>query len=332
MALEEALSYASDSDDYKNPFDSFVHDLIDELEFSVQKMFKTGQASFAGTDAVQRTQNIFSRCILRSGLDDYSIQKMAKLPGFLDDLEVPPLALSLRVDDKRKATDVMEWSARRINLLRSLLEKKQDPNQSYLGPYSGIQTTPWCEYVRQLIPYPALEDEGLPLDYPRGPFVEAVSKGVFTALLEFGADPNGLVEDDASPEPLPVWAIFFLACFSAPELAQHGDIYLDNLQAMMGGADVEAATGYMQPLGYWVLGQGTAAVSRTIGVPVTFRAAAWNIIQCFLGQVTGRNLPYRTLQFYSNVIRIFLRRAVQPVLPVAEIRPVLREALPLGLL
>ncbi|KAK3329135.1 hypothetical protein B0H66DRAFT_14431 [Apodospora peruviana] len=332
-ALEEALSYASDSDDYKNPFDSLVHDLIDELEFSVQKMFKSGQASFAGTDTVQRTQNVFSKCVLRSGLGDYPMKKMAKMPGYLDDLEVPPLSLILRVDDKRKATDSVEWSARRINLLRALLEKKHDPNQIYRSPFSGIQTTAWCEYVRQLVPYPALEGDVLPIDYPSGPFLEAVSKGVFSTLLEFGADPNGLVEDDAScPEPLPVWAKFFLSCFSSPELSRHDDIYLRNLEAMMSRADLEAVTGYMQPLGWWIVGERSASViSRGIGVPVTFRTATWDILRCFLRQVVKRSLDFPTLQFYANVIRIFLRTAVQPTLPVAQIRPILHGALPLGL-
>ncbi|KAM7210659.1 hypothetical protein V8F06_013958 [Rhypophila decipiens] len=289
LALEEALSYASDSDEYKNRFDTFVRDLIDDLEFSIQVMFKSGQASFVGTDKIQETQSIFSKFILRSGLGDYSLKKMAKMPGFLDDLEVPPLALILRVDDRRKATD-------------------------------------------SLIPYPSLEDETLPVDYPCGPFVEAVSKGVFSTLLEFGADPNGLVEDDSSPEPLPIWAKFFLACFSARDVAQHGDIYLKNLETMMRAADFEASAGYLQPLGQWILGQDADALSQSIGIPVTFQAAVWNILQYFLGQLSKRNMNFRTMQFYANVIRTFLKQSSRPALPIAEVRPVLRDSLPLGLL
>ncbi|KAK4208071.1 hypothetical protein QBC37DRAFT_405642 [Rhypophila decipiens] len=271
LALEEALSYASDSDEYKNPFDTFVRDLIDDLEFSIQ--------------------NIFSKCILRLGLGDYWLKKMAKMPGFLDDLEVPPLALILRVDDRRKATDSIEWTARRINLLRALLERKHDPNQTYHSPFSRVPTTAWCEYIRQLIPYPSLEDETLPVDYPCGPFVKAVSKGVFLTLLEFGADPNGLVEDDSSPEPLPIWAKFFLACFSARDVAQHGDIYLKNLETIMRAADLEALTGYLQPLGQWILGQDADALSQSIGIPVTFQAVVWNILQYFLGQLSKLQPP-----------------------------------------
>ncbi|KAK4210084.1 hypothetical protein QBC37DRAFT_390760 [Rhypophila decipiens] len=311
LALEEVLSYASDSDEYKNPFDTFVRDLIDDLEFSIQ--------------------SIFSKCILRSGLGDYSLKKMAKMPGFLDDLEVPPLALIMRVDDRRKATDSIEWTARRINLLRALLERKHDPNQIYQSPCSRVPTTAWCEYIRQLIPYPSLEDETLPVDYPCGPFVEAVSKGVFSTLLEFGADPNGLVEDNASPEPLPIWAKFFLACFSARDVAQHGDIYLKNLETMMRAADLEASTRYLQPLGQWILGQDADALSQSIGMPVTFQVAVWNILQHFLGQLSKQNMNFRTMQFYANVIRTFLQQSSRPTLPIAEVRPVLRDSLPLGL-
>lgn len=325
--LETALAYAGKSDD------PLVLDLIDDLDWSIYRMFNTGQATFAGTETIQQTQHLFRTCILRTGLDDYSIKKLVREPQYLQGLEVPPLVSVLKLDTQGDNDHDMWWSARRINLLQSLLDRGHDPNEVYVDPESGIETTPWCELAKGLMPCPQLELAQLPTDYPQRPLMEAVSKGVISMLLEHGADPDSLVEGEDSPEPLAVWVKFFLACFSTPVLAWHSDQYLKDLKTFMRKANLDMKTGFFQPLGEWLVGEPIEVVCRSLGAPTSLRAALWNILRCFLRGNPNMSQPrsYRDLQFYAKVIQIFLRQDDLSKLPLHDIRAAVQQGLPVSL-
>ncbi|KAK7707111.1 hypothetical protein SLS64_007320 [Diaporthe eres] len=196
--LETALAYAGKSDS------PFILDLIDDLDWTIHRMFDTGQATFAGTETIQQTQHLFRTCILRTGLDDYSIKRLVREPQYLQGLEVPPLVFVLKLDTQDENDHEMRWSARRVNLLQNLLDQGHDPNDVYVDPESGIETSPWCELAKRLMPCPQLEQNQLPSDYPQRPLMEAESRGVISMLLDHGADPNALFEGEDSPEPLPI--------------------------------------------------------------------------------------------------------------------------------
>lgn len=184
--LETALEYAARSD---NPF---VIDLIDDLDWAVYRMFDTGQATFAGTETIQQTQHLFRTCILRTGLDRYPVERFIQAPDHSK--EVPPLVSVLKLDTQAGSDYDMRWSARRVNLLQNLLDHGNDPNEVYISPESGLETTPWSEFAKRLMPCPQLELESLPADYPQRPLTEAVSRGVLSMLLDNGADPNAVVK------------------------------------------------------------------------------------------------------------------------------------------
>ncbi|KAK2607040.1 hypothetical protein N8I77_005749 [Diaporthe amygdali] len=327
--LETALSYAGKSDS------PFLLDLIDDLDWSVYRMFNTGQATFAGTETIQQTQNLFRTCILRTGLDDYSIKKLVREPQYLQGLEVPPLVSVLKLDSQDENDQDMRWSARRVNLLQSLLDHGHDPNEVYVDPETGIETTPWCELARRLMPCPQLEQDQLPTEYPRRPLVEAVSRGVISMLLDGGADPNAIVEgEEDSPEPLAVWVKFFLACFSTPALVWHSEQYLKDLNKLMHKADLYPNTGFVQPLGEWLVREPIAVVCLSLGVPTSLRAAVWNILRCFLRkdpETTSKPRSYRELQFYSKIIQIFLRQDDLSKLPLDDIRAGVEQGMPVSL-
>lgn len=219
-------------------------------------------------------------------------------------------------------------------MLRAMLDQGLDPNELYNGPIPGASISPWSEFVRQLIPYPALEEETLPMDYPREPFLEAVNKGVFKILLDHHADCNMLIEDDnRTPEPLPVWANFFLACFVAPRLTsgKFRDHYIRDLEFMLKQANLDIVSGYFQPLGKWIVGESQAAINQCLGVPITFRRAGWNIIRSLLEKVSRerpKDVSFRDIQFYARVTRVFVSQATDATLPMAEIEPILRRSLP----
>ncbi|KAL1884019.1 hypothetical protein Daus18300_000128 [Diaporthe australafricana] len=326
--LETALTYAGKSDN------SFALDLIDDLDWSVYRMFNTGQATFAGTETIQQTQHLFRTCILRTGLDDYSIKKLVREPQYLQGLEVPPLVSVLKLDTQGNKEHDMWWSARRVNLLQSLLDRGHDPNEVYVDPDSGIETTPWCELAKGLMPCPQLELAQLPTDYPQRPLTEAVSKGIVSMLLDHGADPNSMVEGEDSPEPLAVWCKFFLACFSTPVLAWHSDQYLKDLNTFMRKANLDVKTAFFQPLGEWLVGEPIEVVCRSLSVPTSLRAALWNILRCFLrGEPPKMSQPrsYRDLQFYAKVIQIFLRQDDLSKLPLDDIRAAVQQGMPVSL-
>lgn len=188
-------SYAGRSDS------SFIPGLVDELDWAVQRMLDTGQATFAGTDTIQQTQQLFRTCVLRNGLDDYSIKRLVREPRYLQGLEVPPLVSVLKLDTQDEDEHEMRWSARRVNLLQNLLDHGHDPNEVYFDTESGIDTTPWCELAKRLMPCPRLEQGQPPSDYPQRPLMDAVSRGVISMLLDNGADPNATVEGEDSSEP-----------------------------------------------------------------------------------------------------------------------------------
>lgn len=326
--LETALAYAGMSDS------PFVLDLIDDLDWAIHRMFETGQATFAGTGTIQQTQNLFRTCILRTGLDDYSIKRLVREPQYLQGLEVPPLVSVLKLDTQDESDHEMRWSARRVNLLQNLLDHGHDPNEVYDDPESGIETTPWCELTKTLMPCPQLEQDQLPSDYPRRPLMEAVSRGVISMLLDHGADPNAEGED--SPEPLAVWAKFFLACFSTPGLMLHSDQYLSDLDKMVLKANLDLSTGFLQPLGEWLVGEPIDVVCQSLGVPISLRAALWNILGCFLRRdstTTPTRPPksYRELQFYAKVTKTFLRHDDLSKLPLHDIRATVQQSMPMSL-
>lgn len=328
--LETALAYAGKSES------PFILDLIDDLDWAVHRMFDTGQATFAGTETIQQTQNLFRTCILRTGLDNYSIRRLVREPQYLQGLEVPPLVSVLKLDTKDETDHDTRWSARRVNLLQNLLDHGHDPNEVYLDPESGIETTPWCELAKRLMPCPELELDQLPPDYPKRPMMEAVSRGVVSMLLDNGADPNAVVEGENSPEPLTVWAKFFLACFSTPALMLHSDQYLKDLDKMVHRATLDMNTGFLQPLGEWLVGESIDVICRSLGVPIPLRTALWNILGCFLTRlstVTAVRAPksYRELQFYAKVTKTFLRHDDLSKLPLHDIRVAVQQSMPVSL-
>lgn len=328
--LETALAYAGKSDS------PFVLDLIDDLDWAIHRMFDTGQATFAGTETIQQTQHLFRTCILRTGLDGYSIKRLVREPQYLQGLEVPPLVFVLKLDSQDENDHEMRWSARRVNLLQNLLDQGHDPNEVYVDPESGIKTTPWCELAKRLMPCPQLKQDQLPSDYPQRPLMEAVSRGVISMLLHHGADPNAIVEGEDSPEPLPVWAKFFLACFSTPALMLHSDQYLGDLDKIVRKANLDLRTGFLQPLGEWLVGEPIDVVCRSLGVPILLRTALWNILGCFLRRdsaATSTRAPksYRELQFYAKVTKTFLRHDDFPKLPLHDIRMTVQKSMPVSL-
>lgn len=328
--LETALAYAGKSDSPS------VLDLIDDLDWAIHRMFDTGQATFAGTGTIQQTQHLFRTCILRTGLDDYSIKRLVREPQFLQGLEVPPLVSVLKLDTQNESDHEMRWSARRVNLLQNLLDHGHDPNEVYVDPESGMETTAWCELTKTLMPCPQLEQDNLPSDYPRRPLMEAVSRGVISMLLDHGADPNASVEGEDSPEPLEVWAKFFLACFSTPGLILHSDQYLSDLNKMVLKANLDMSTGFLQPLGEWLVGEPIDVVCRSLGVPISLRTALWNILGCFLRRdptATPTRVPksYRELQFYAKVTKTFLRHDDLSKLPLHDIRATVQQSMPMSL-
>jgi hypothetical protein len=328
--LETALAYAGKSD---NPF---VLDLVHDLDWAVYRMFDTGQATFSGTETIQQTQHLFRTCILRTGLDKYPIERLMPAPEHLRGMVVPPLVSVLKIDTQDASDYERRWSARRVNFLQRLLDNENSPNEVYFDPESGTETTPWCELARDLIPCPQLERETLRSDYPQRPLMEAVSRGVVSMLLDHGADPNAVVEGEDSPEPLAVWAKFFLACFSTPALILHGDQYLKCLDKMVQKADLDMSTGFFQPLGEWLVGEPIHVVCRSLGVPVTLRTALWNILGCFLRRcsaTTPTRAPksYRELQFYAKVTKTFLRRDDLSKLPLHDIQVAVHKSMPMSL-
>lgn len=328
--LETALGYAGRSD---NPL---VLDLIDDLDWTVYRMFDTGQASFAGTDTIQQTQQLFRTCTLRTGLDTYPIERFIPVPDRLQGMEIPPLVSVLKFDTQAENDYEMRWSARRVNLLQNLLDHGNSPNEVYIDPESGNETTPWSEFAKTLMPCPQLEREKMPSDYPQRPLMEAVSRGVVSMLLDYGADPNAIVENEDSPEPLAVWAKLFLACFSTPGLMLHSEQYLKDLDKMVERADLEMNTGFFQPLGEWMVGEPIDVVCRSLGVPIPHRIALWNILGCFLRKdpaATATRAPksYRELQFYAKVTKTFLRRDDLSKLPLHDIRVAVQQSMPVSL-
>lgn len=328
--LETALAYAGKSDSPS------VLELIDDLDWAIHRMFDTGQATFAGTETIQQTQYLFRTCILRTGLDDYSIKRLVREPKYLQGLQVPPLVSVLKLDTQDENDAEMRWSARRVNLLQNLLDHDHDPNEMYVDPETGDETTPWCELARRLIPCPQIEQDQLPSDYPKRPLMEAVSKGVISMLLNNGADPNATVEGEESPEPLPVWAKFFLACFSTPVLMLHSDQYLGDLDKMARKADLDLNTGFLQPLGEWLVGEPIDVVCRSLGVPISLRTALWNILGCFLRRdsatpPTRTPKSYRALQFYAKVTKTFLSHDDLSKLPLHDIRATVQQSMPTSL-
>lgn len=328
--LEKALAYAGRSGS------SSIPDLIDDLDWAVHRMFDTGQATFAGTDTIQQTQQLFRTCVLRTGLDDYSINRLVREPRYLQGLEVPPLVSVLKLDTQDEDEHEMRWSARRMNLLQNLLDHGHDPNEMYFDPESAIDTTPWCELAKRLMPCPQLEQGQLPSDYPQRPLMDAVSRGVISMLLDNGADPNATVEGEESSEPLAVWAKFFLACFSTPVLVWQGEQYLNDLDTMVRKANLDFGTGFLQPLGEWLVGEPIDVVCRSLGVPIPLRTALWNILGCFLKResaTTSRRAPksYRELQFYAEVIKTFLRHDDLTKLPLQDIGMAVQQSMPVSL-
>ncbi|KAG8164462.1 hypothetical protein KVR01_006380 [Diaporthe batatas] len=326
--LETALGYAARSDS------PCVLGLIDDLDWAVHRMFKTGQATFAGTETIQQTQHLFRTCILRTGLDRYPAETFYQAPGHSK--EVLPLVSVLKLDAQVGNDYDVRWSARRVNLLQTLLDHGNNPNEAYIDPESGLETTPWSEFAKRLMPCPQLELDSLPADYPQGPLMEAVSSVVLSMLLDNGADPNALVEGEESPEPLPVWAKFFLACFLTPSLILHSDRYLEDLDKMVHKANLEVNTGFLQPLGQWSVGEPIEVVCRSLGVPVPFRSALWNILGCFLKKdpaLTPTRTPksYRELQLYAKVTKTFLRHDDLSKLPLLDIQEAVTQSMPMSL-
>lgn len=326
--LETALEYAARSDD------PFVLELIDDLDWAVHRMFDTGQATFAGTETIQQTQHLFRTCILRTGLDRYPVERFIQAPEYSKG--VPSLVSALKLDTQAGNDYDMRWSARRVNLLQNLLDHGNDPNEVFIDPLSGLETTPWTEFAKRLMPCPQLELESLPADYPQRPLTEAVSRGVLSMLLDNGADPNAVVEGEDSPEPLPVWAKFFLACFQTPSLILHSDRYLEDLDKMVHKANLDVNTAFLQPLGEWLVGEPIGVVCRSLGVPVPFRSALWDILGCFLRKgsaLTPTRIPksYRELQFYAKVTKTFLRQDDLSKLPLLDIRVAVAQSMPMSI-
>lgn len=324
--LETALAYAGKSDS------PFILDLINDLDWAIHRMFHTGQATFAGTETIKEKQHLFRTCILRTGLDDYSIKRLVREPQYLQGLQVPPLVSVLKLDAEYENEHEMWWSARRVNLLQNLLDNGHDPNEVYFNAESGIETTPWCELAKRLIPCPQLEQDQLPSDYPQRLLMNAMSRGIISMLLDNGADPNAMVEGEDSPEPLAVWAKFFLACFSTPVLMRHSDQCLADLDKMVRKANLDLSTGFLQPLGEWLVGEPIEVVCQSLGVPISLRTALWNILGCFLRKDSVAPKCYRELQFYAKVTKTFLQHDDLSKLPLREIRATVQQSMPISLM
>lgn len=132
--LDEVLPYAIDGSNCKK---LALFDVVDDLEWSVNLMFDTRvygkNLPEPPSDFRSRLIILFRKRLLRIGLADYIARKLNDDSTYLDSLDVPPLAITLGLDRSLESSVYQDWPIQRLKLLRDLLAKGHDPNQSFHG-------------------------------------------------------------------------------------------------------------------------------------------------------------------------------------------------------
>jgi hypothetical protein len=214
-------------------------------------MARSGQlcSSFRDAEIIESSiMKVYRSCLITCDLGGYISRKLAQNSSYLDRYIQSPLEFTLT----SFISDVEDWidfapegKPRLENVLQSLLQHGYDPNTAILSDLddadNGPAQTPWESFIARFLH----EAEGLnpALGYDaREPNVcfQAIKTGVFSGLLEHGADSNAridisflpMVPDGTLQGSSPFWLAWVLLIFMYPDLWRHSVQYLEATKLM----------------------------------------------------------------------------------------------------
>ena len=206
--------------------------LLDNVENSVQKMFSIGQLQvnpFQSTNMTARDVRVFFRqLVMMEDLGVYLSRKLDCDVEYFQDFGQPPLSMVLNTWAGQVVASRLEHRSGTFTaahdyyqVLQSLLEHKENPNEPITDENPAITTTPWEEYI-QLIIGPSLSD----LSRTEDVFIHVLKSGTLTLLLDHGADPNAYVEHNSLDHGhAPFWMKFLFQISNLKRLWKYRDQY-----------------------------------------------------------------------------------------------------------
>ena len=209
--------------EYQDPLEV----LLDDLESSAQKMFKSGQlqviASQSTRTSAQDVRMFYRQLFTHHDLGDYLSRKIACDAEYLADSDQPPLSMVLHDWVDRVFEE--GYLAQYPNSLNCLLEHNESLNELIIDEFPGTTTTPWTDFINHLI--------GQLMDAHNGYiFADILNSGLISLLLRYNADPNACIEKFSSNvyySQIPCWTAWLLLIFHVPNLWRCQDQYLRDL-------------------------------------------------------------------------------------------------------
>ena len=340
--ITEALGYARDAFDSKRIDHDVISDHVDELEWCFGTVSDTRRKdqglpymstafgpmgrAVHGTDfpaSLKREQfynSIFRRAVLRADFVEYASRKLLVDPLHFEGL--PPVAFLVALDLSANKPDpdgssVEGWTPKRLSLLRCLLRNGCDPNKVC----DDIQSSPWADFLKKLAVVrgrPTLSLHQLRL-------ISAITQGIFSMFLEFGADPNPLSANDYI-EPWIDVMLSGLHSASCRHLTGHVDVYIRVLDRMLEHANFDRVFDFTEK-SIWNFADKTSSC----------RVDLWNIVVVRVHKLTEQvqNVStdeppprHQDLHLLAEIIRIFVTRAAHPSLQVEGVARDLKILLP----
>ncbi|KAL8831663.1 MAG: hypothetical protein Q9191_000741 [Dirinaria sp. TL-2023a] len=301
--------------EYQDPLEI----LLDDLESSAQKMFKSGQlqviASHSTRTSAQDVRTFYRQFVIHHDLSDYLSRKIACDAEYLADSDQPPLSMVLHdwVDGAFEERYLGQYP----NTLECLLTHDESLNELIADELSGATTTPWTDFINHLI--------GQLMKAPNGYiFANILNSGLISLLLRYNADPNACIEGLSSKvyySRIPFWVGWLLLIFHVPNLWRCQDQYLRDLgQLFEVGANIKLINSHVD----------TEIASKVTSLWMLFCSELDKFATKIagLGNLDGTN--DKQLDFVAHVLIKFAEAAKNDVVDWNATVPSLRRLFPQG--
>lgn len=238
-AVVSALRYASLSMDED---EDETHELLDDLEWSLQMKAATGKLNFPDVEdkkiLVERTAVFFRQYLLFLDLPGYISRKLSFEDSYFSSVQHALLHVLSGITPRpplfpRSRGQML--TAKKAQTIQILLSNGHCPNEAEEMLYSHVgdpKTTPWTVLLSgfgdfRIGQYFPNTRDSVFEETCEASFMSCLDLGLFTLLLEHGADPNAHIM--AAGRALPAWVEFCIFSLRFPRLFEHGERFLFDL-------------------------------------------------------------------------------------------------------